>query len=292
MSINATLIVQMIVFAILVWFTMRFVWPPITAALDERAKKIADGLSAADKAKSELAAANQRVEQQLAAARDDAAKRLADAERLAQQIVEDAKTKANDEGAKIIAAAKAEAEQEAVKAREALREQVLAMAGALLLLVGRIPSTPAPQPAAALVAQAPVVTGTPATSPEPVHQHETAPEATPTEEALPGMATPVSAGDLSVTLRADTRYAAPMDLTLTVTDDAGAPVTGARITLFPEMAGMGASESLPAVEQEPGTYVAAYAPLTMPGQWEIAVRISPKGQPSSTVRFGLDVGGG
>ena len=78
MSINGTLIAQMIVFAILVWFTMSFVWPPIATALDERAKKIAEGLSAADKAKSDLAAANQRVEQQLAAARTDAAKRLAD----------------------------------------------------------------------------------------------------------------------------------------------------------------------------------------------------------------------
>ena len=75
MSINGTLIAQMIVFLILVWFTMKFVWPPITAALDERAKKIADGLSAADKAKADLAQANQRVEQQLAAARTDAAKR-------------------------------------------------------------------------------------------------------------------------------------------------------------------------------------------------------------------------
>ena len=129
MSINATLIIQMIVFAILVWFTMRFVWPPLTAALDERAKKIAEGLSAADKAKSDLAVANQRVEQQLSAARDDAAKRLADAERLAQQLVEEAKSRASDEGAKIIAAAKAEAEQEAVKARETLREQVAALAG-------------------------------------------------------------------------------------------------------------------------------------------------------------------
>jgi F-type H+-transporting ATPase subunit b len=135
-SINATLIVQMIVFAILVWFTMRFVWPPITAALDERAKKIADGLSAADKAKADLAAANQRVEQQLSAARDDAAKRLADAERLAQQMIEEAKARASDEGAKIIAAAKAEAEQEAVKAREVLREQVagLAVKGAEAIL--------------------------------------------------------------------------------------------------------------------------------------------------------------
>jgi len=127
-SINATLIVQMIVFAILVWFTMRFVWPPITAALDERAKKIAEGLSAADRAKADLAAANKRVEAQLSAARDDAAKRLADAERLAQQMVEEAKGRASEEGAKIIAAAKAEAEQEAVKAREVLRAQVAGLA--------------------------------------------------------------------------------------------------------------------------------------------------------------------
>ena len=136
MSINATLIVQMIVFAILVWFTMKFVWPPITAALDERAKKIADGLSAADKAKSELAVANKKVDAQLSAARDDAAKRLADAERLAQQMVEDAKGRASEEAAKIIASARAEAEQESVKAREALREQVagLAVKGAEAIL--------------------------------------------------------------------------------------------------------------------------------------------------------------
>jgi F-type H+-transporting ATPase subunit b len=128
MSINATLIIQMIVFAILVWFTMKFIWPPITAALDERAKKIADGLSAADKAKSELSNANKRVEEQLSAARNDATQRLADAERLAQSMIEEAKGRASDEGAKIIAAAKAEAEQEATKAREALREQVAALA--------------------------------------------------------------------------------------------------------------------------------------------------------------------
>jgi len=136
MSINATLIVQMIVFAILVWFTMKFIWPPITAALDERARKIAEGLSAADKAKSELAVANKRVEEQLSAARDDAAKRLADAERLAQSMIEDAKARAGEEGAKIVAAARAEAEQEAVKAREALREQVavLAVKGAEAIL--------------------------------------------------------------------------------------------------------------------------------------------------------------
>ncbi len=128
MNINGTLIIQMIVFAILVWFTMKFVWPPIAAALDERAKKIAEGLSAADKAKSELAVANKRVEEQLSAARDDASKRLADAERLAQSMVEDAKARASEEGAKIVAAARAEAAQESTKAREALRDQVAALA--------------------------------------------------------------------------------------------------------------------------------------------------------------------
>ena len=128
MNINATLIVQVIVFGLLVLFTMKYIWPPITAALDERAKKIADGLSAADKAKADLAAANKRVEEQLGAARNDAQKRLADAERLAQQMVEEAKGRANEEAAKIIAAAKAEAAQESVKAREALRDHVAALA--------------------------------------------------------------------------------------------------------------------------------------------------------------------
>ena len=128
MSITSTLIIQMIVFMILVGFTMKYIWPPITAALDARAKKIAEGLSAADKAKSELAVANKRVEEQLSAARNDAAKRLADAERLAQSMIEEAKGRATAEGAKIIAAAKAEAEQEATKARESLREQVAALA--------------------------------------------------------------------------------------------------------------------------------------------------------------------
>ena len=128
MSINGTLIAQMIVFGILVWFTMSFVWPPIAKALDDRAKKIADGLSAADKAKADLANANKRVEQQLSAARDDAAKRLADAERLAQQMVEEAKGRASEEGAKIVAAARAEAAQESVKAKEQLRDSVAALA--------------------------------------------------------------------------------------------------------------------------------------------------------------------
>ena len=128
MSINATLFVQAIVFAILVWFTMSFVWPPITKALDERAQKIADGLAAADKAKSELSVANKRVEEELAKSRNESAVRLAEAERRGQALIEDAKARATEEGSKIIAAAKVEAEQQTVKARETLREQVAALA--------------------------------------------------------------------------------------------------------------------------------------------------------------------
>ncbi len=136
MNINATLIIQAIVFAILVWFTMRFVWPPIAKALDERAAKIADGLAAADKAKSELANANKAVESQLAQTRTETTKLLGDAEKRAAAIVEDAKRKAEEEAAKIIAAAKADADQQVVRAREALREQVavLAVKGAEAIL--------------------------------------------------------------------------------------------------------------------------------------------------------------
>jgi F-type H+-transporting ATPase subunit b len=127
-SINSTFFAQLIVFAILVLFTMKFVWPPIAAALDERASKIAAGLAAADKAKSELQGANKRVEEELAKSKGESAVRLADAERRAQGMIEEAKARATEEGSKIIAAAKVEAEQQTVKARETLREQVAALA--------------------------------------------------------------------------------------------------------------------------------------------------------------------
>ncbi len=128
MSITGTLIIQMIVFLILVGFTMKFVWPPIASALDERATKIADGLAAADKAKAELSAANKRVEAELAKSRNETATLLADAERRGQAIIEQAKSSATEEGNKIVAAARAEAEQQTVKARDALRDQVAALA--------------------------------------------------------------------------------------------------------------------------------------------------------------------
>jgi len=127
-NINATLFLQAIVFAILVWFTMKFVWPPITKVLDERAQKIADGLEAADKAKAELAIANKRVEAELASSRNETAVRLAEAERRAQAMIDEAKARAVEEGNRIIAAAKAEAEQQSIKARDTLRDQVAALA--------------------------------------------------------------------------------------------------------------------------------------------------------------------
>jgi len=127
-SINSTFFAQLIVFAILVLFTMKFVWPPIAAALDERASKIAAGLAAADKAKAELSNANKRVEEELAKSKGESTVRLAEAERRGQAMIEEAKLKATEEGSKIIAAAKVEAEQQTVKARETLREQVAALA--------------------------------------------------------------------------------------------------------------------------------------------------------------------
>lgn len=143
MSINSTLFVQGIVFLILVLFTMGFVWPPIAKALDERAQKIADGLAAADKAKSELSAANQRVEAELAQTRNETATRLADADRRAQLIIEEAKSRATEEANKIVEAARAEAQREMIQVREVLREQVavLAVKGAEQILRKEVDAT-------------------------------------------------------------------------------------------------------------------------------------------------------
>jgi len=127
-NINASLFIQWIPFLFLAWFTARYIWPPITKALDERAHKIADGLAAADRAKLELSNANQRVEQQLAATREESTKRIADAERMAAGLIEDAKRRAVEEAGKIMAAAKADAEQQLVAARETLRDQVAVLA--------------------------------------------------------------------------------------------------------------------------------------------------------------------
>ncbi|MFZ5509773.1 MAG: F0F1 ATP synthase subunit B [Pseudomonadota bacterium] len=136
MNLNATLFAQLAVFFVLAWFTMKFVWPPIMKALDERAKKIADGLAAADKARTDLANAEKKVVEEMRKARESAAELRANAERQAAQLLDEAR----QEAAKIIAQAREAAEQEAAvaaqRAKEALREQValLAVAGAERIL--------------------------------------------------------------------------------------------------------------------------------------------------------------
>ena len=128
MNLNATLFAQLIVFGILVWFTMRFVWPPIVKALDERAEKVAEGLAAAERGKSDFEQAEKRVAEILAEGRTQVTDMVANAEKRAAQIVEEAKEQAVGEAARIMAQAKADVAQEANRAREALREQVAALA--------------------------------------------------------------------------------------------------------------------------------------------------------------------
>jgi len=127
-NLNATMFAQFVVFFILAWFTMKFIWPPLMKALDERAQKITEGLAAADRGKAEMAAAEKRVQIELSAARDEGQKRIGDAERRALSIVEDAKKAAAEEAARIIAAARDEAAQQVTQAREALRGEVATLA--------------------------------------------------------------------------------------------------------------------------------------------------------------------
>jgi F-type H+-transporting ATPase subunit b len=134
--LNATLIAQLVVFFILGWFTMKFVWPPIVKALDERAKKIADGLTAADKAKADLSLAEKKVVEEMRKARESASDVRAAAEKQAAKFLDDARAEAS----RIVAAAREAAEGEAAaaaqRAKEVLRDQVaiLAVAGAERIL--------------------------------------------------------------------------------------------------------------------------------------------------------------
>lgn len=136
MNLNATLIAQIVVFFILGWFTMKFVWPPIMKALDERASKIADGLAAADKAKADLALAEKKVVDEMRKARESAGDVRANAEKQAAKIVEDARSEANRIVAQAREAAEGEAATAAQRAKEGLRDQVaqLAIAGAEKIL--------------------------------------------------------------------------------------------------------------------------------------------------------------
>ena len=136
MSLNATLIAQLIVFLILVWFTMKYIWPPIVNAMEERAKRIADGLSAADRARKELADADARVAEEIKAARAEAATIIERASQQAAQIVDKARSDALMEASKLKATAQADIDNMAHRARAELRGQVaqLAVAGAEKIL--------------------------------------------------------------------------------------------------------------------------------------------------------------
>ena len=109
MNLNSTMFVQSIVFLILAGFVAKFVWPTVMDALDTRAKKIADGLAAADQGKQAMAAAEKRVQVELASARDEGQKRIADAEKRAQMIADEIKANAQSEANRIVAQAKADA---------------------------------------------------------------------------------------------------------------------------------------------------------------------------------------
>ena len=136
MNINLTLIAQAAAFALFIWFTVKFVWPPLLRAIEARQKTIADGLAAADQGRKSLETSTRQAEDAIKAARDRAAEVVAQAERRAAQMVEEAKAAAKGEGAREKAAAMAEIEQEVQRAREQLREHVasLAVAGAEKIL--------------------------------------------------------------------------------------------------------------------------------------------------------------
>lgn len=128
MNINLTLFGQTIAFAIFVWFCMKFVWPPLTQAMQERQKKIAEGLDAAGRAERDLQLAQERAAQMLRETKEQAAEILDRANKTANAIVEEAKAQARSEGEKLIAGAKAEIDLEVNRAKDQLRSQVAALA--------------------------------------------------------------------------------------------------------------------------------------------------------------------
>ncbi len=136
MNINLTLLSQAVAFAIFIWFTAKFVWPPLMRAVDERQKRIADGLAAAERGQQELEAAGKRVQAELTKARDRVTEIIASAEKRDAQMLDEAKVAAKAEADRIVAAAKAEIVQQVARAKEGLREQVaaLAVAGAEKIL--------------------------------------------------------------------------------------------------------------------------------------------------------------
>lgn len=140
MNINLTLIGQSITFAVFLWFCMKFVWPPIVNALDERKAKIADGLAAAEKGMQAEEEARKAAEAELQKAKEQAKEIIAQAQHRANELVEDSKGDARQEGERLMQAAKNEIEQERNQAREQLRSEVvaIAMAGAEQVLMREV----------------------------------------------------------------------------------------------------------------------------------------------------------
>lgn len=140
MNINATLIGQAISFAVFVWFCLKFVWPPVMAALNERKARIADGLAAAERGRHEQELAEKAAMEKIAEAKHQAAEIIATAEKRASEIVEEAKDQAREEAERLLQAANADIEQEINRAREHLRGQVvsIAVAGAGKVLAREI----------------------------------------------------------------------------------------------------------------------------------------------------------
>ena len=136
MNINLTLFGQMVAFAVFVWFTMKFVWPPIVKAMEERKTRIADGLAAAERGQHEQELAKKHAKDTMLEAKQQAAEIKSAAEKQAVLIIEEAREKAKEEGNRQLAAAQAEIDQETNKAREVLRAKVaeLAVLGAEKIL--------------------------------------------------------------------------------------------------------------------------------------------------------------
>ena len=136
MNINFTLVMQAVAFAAFIWFTSKFVWPHLMRAIDARQKQIADGLAAGEQGRQNLASAEKRIADLLADAKSRSSEIIAQGEKLKSETIDAAKVDAKAEAGRILAGAKAEIEQEVVRAKEALRNQVadLAVAGASKIL--------------------------------------------------------------------------------------------------------------------------------------------------------------
>jgi F-type H+-transporting ATPase subunit b len=136
MDINLTLFMQAAAFAAFIWFTARFVWPPLMRAIETRQKQIADGLAAGEQGRQDLASAEKRIGDMLAEAKTRSSEIINQGEKLKTETIDAAKAQAKAEAERIIAMAKAEIDQEVVRAKEMLRDQVadLAVAGAAKIL--------------------------------------------------------------------------------------------------------------------------------------------------------------